>query len=136
MNSLILATVARFLTPFLLLSSIFLLLRGHNEPGGGFIGGLVAASAFAVHMLAFGEKAMRSAVRVDPRTLAGVGLVVAVFSGLVPLIWGYPFLTSLWYDLWTPLGSTKIGTPLFFDIGVFFVVIGITVSFLEDMNDE
>lgn len=136
MNSIILTTVSRFLTPFLLLSSIFLLLRGHNEPGGGFIGGLVASSAFAVYMLAFGERAMRTALRVDPRTLAGIGLVTAVAAGFPPLLWDLPFLTSMWYELWTPLGSTKIGTTLVFDIGVFLVVVGVTLSFLEDMNEE
>lgn len=136
MNSLILGTVTRFITPFLFVLSIFLLLRGHNEPGGGFVGGLVAASALAVHMMAFGEKAMRAVLRVDPRTLAGVGLVIAVLSGFPGLFLGQPFLTSQWFDLWTPLGTTKIGTPLFFDVGVYFVVVGVTVSFVEDMNVE
>lgn len=136
MNSVILSTVTRFISPFLLMLALFLLLRGHNEPGGGFIGGLVASTAFAVYMLAFGPQALRESLRVDPRTLAGTGLVTAVLAGIPPLFYGYPYLTSLWYDLWTPLGTTKIGTTLFFDIGVFLVVIGITVSFLEDMSEE
>lgn len=136
MNSLILATVAKFITPFLLILSVFLLLRGHNDPGGGFTGGLVAASALAVHMMAFGEKAMRKVLRIDPRTLAGIGLVTAIVSGFFPVLAGKPFLTGLWTELWTPLGIAKLGTPQLFDVGVFFVVIGVTVSFLEDMNEE
>ena len=92
MNSIILRTATRFLMTLLILFSIFLLLRGHNEPGGGFVGGLVAAAAYILHALAFDVSATRAALRVAPRTLIGLGLLLAVGSGLLPLLLGRPFL--------------------------------------------
>lgn len=136
MKSILLSTVTRFVTPFLLVLSVFLLLRGHNEPGGGFAGGLVAAAAFALHMFAFGAQSMRDAIKADPRALSGVGLVIAVLSGLPAMLIGKPFLTGIWGTLPTPFGGAKLGTPLLFDVGVYLVVIGIVVSFLEDFKDE
>ncbi len=136
MKSVILETVTRFITPFLLIIAVFLLLRGHNEPGGGFAGGLVAAAALALHMMAFGEQAMRDAIRIDPRTLAGIGLTISILSGFTSIVVGKPFLTGLWVNLPTIFGTAKLGTPMIFDVGVFMVVIGVTVSFLEDMHEE
>ena len=82
--------------PLLLLFSVFLLLRGHNEPGGGFVGGLVAAAAFALYAIAFGVKRARQALLVKPMTLLGAGLLIALFSGLPAVLRGQPFLTALW----------------------------------------
>ena len=82
MNSPIFRTAARLLMPLLLLFSVFLLLRGHNEPGGGFVGGLVAAAAFALYGIAFGVQRARQALLVKPMTLLGVGLLIALLSGL------------------------------------------------------
>jgi hypothetical protein len=84
MNSLILSTATRFLAPLIVLISIFVLLRGHNEPGGGFIGGLLGAIAFALIEKARGVAAARRAMRVDPMALAGVGLGCCLAGGL----WG------------------------------------------------
>ncbi|HYI68762.1 MAG TPA: MnhB domain-containing protein [Skermanella sp.] len=71
MDSLILRTATRLLLSLMLLFSFFILLRGHNEPGGGFIGGLIAASAFALHSIAFGPRALRDLLVFDPRSIAG-----------------------------------------------------------------
>lgn len=136
MNSLIFATITRFVTPFLLILSVFLLLRGHNEPGGGFAGGLVAAAALALHMFAYGEKAMREALVIDPRVIAGIGLVTAVLSGVPAILQGQTFLKGLWLSIPTPYGDLKLGTPLVFDVGVYLVVVGIVVSFVEDLHTE
>lgn len=136
MNSLIFSTVTRFVTPFLLVIAVFLLVRGHNSPGGGFTAGLVVTATLALYMMAFGEKAMKRALRLDPRTLAGIGLAVAVCSGIPAILENKPFLTALWFQLWTPFGPAKLGTPLLFDLGVFFVVVGVGVSLLEDMHEE
>ena len=75
MTSLILSTAARYLLPLLLLFSFFILIRGHNEPGGGFIGGLVAAAAFALNAIAFDVGSTRRTLRIDPRTLIPAGLL-------------------------------------------------------------
>jgi multicomponent Na+:H+ antiporter subunit B len=123
MSSQILRAAVRVLMPLLLLFALFLLLRGHNQPGGGFVGGLVVAAAFALHAMAFGVAAARRALLVEPSTLLGVGLLVALFSGLPAVFLGQPFLTGVWIT-----AGITIGTPLLFDIGVFLVVIGVVVT--------
>jgi multicomponent Na+:H+ antiporter subunit B len=117
--------------PLLLLFSLFLLIRGHNEPGGGFVGGLVAASSFALYALAFGVPATRTVLGIDPRTLIGVGLLVALVSAVVSLAVGRSLMTGLWVALPLPgLGEVHVGTPLLFDIGVYLVVMGVTLTII------
>lgn len=135
-SSLILRSTARFLLTLLLLFAVFLLLRGHNEPGGGFVGGLFAAIAFVLYALAYDPSTARHALMVDPRTLVGLGLLLAAASGLLPLLFGAPFLTGLWHDVHTPMGDLHLGTPVFFDIGVFFVVIGVTLTIILALIEE
>ena len=122
-GSLILQTGTRLLQMLLLLFSVFMLLRGHNEPGGGFVGGLLAAGAFALYMLAYDVQAARRALRVNPLTLVGVGLLIAAASGAAALLVGRPFLTGLWHAKPIP-GIGKVSTVLAFDIGVYLVVVG------------
>ena len=129
MTSLILRTATRYLLPLLLLLSIYLLLRGHNEPGGGFVGGLVAASAYALHMIAFDVGTARKILRVDPRQLIALGLLTASLSAAVSWVVGFPFMTGLWLDQTVPVIG-KIGTPFIFDIGVYFVVVGVSLMIL------
>lgn len=125
MGSLILRTATRLLLPLLLLFSLFVLLRGHDEPGGGFIAGLIGATGFALYLFAFDAERTRSLMGVDPRLLLGLGLFAATVSGLPGTLLGHAFYTSLW---WTPtlplLGEVKLSTPLLFDIGVYLVVLG------------
>jgi multicomponent Na+:H+ antiporter subunit B len=133
--SLILATTARLLLPLLLSLSVFLLLRGHNDPGGGFVGGLVAAAGFALYALAFDVATARTVLRVDPGRLSAVGLGVALASGSIGLLAGRPFLTGLWYERAFPVIG-KLGTPLLFDVGVYMVVLGITLVILFSLIEE
>ncbi len=135
MPSLILSTAARYLLPLLLLFSMFVLLRGHNEPGGGFVGGLMAAAAFALHAIANGLDQARELLRFDPRSLIGVGLLVALASGMPAMVAGYPFLTGLWGTLSWP-EVFKIGTPLAFDLGVYLVVAGTTLTIIFVLMEE
>jgi len=128
MTSSILQTAVRVLMPLLLLFAVFLLMRGHNQPGGGFVGGLVVSTSFILYSIAFGVGAARRALLVGPSTLLGVGLLVAFVSGLPGVVIGRPFMTALWTTV--TLGSTvlHVGTPLVFDIGVFLAVIGVVVT--------
>ena len=128
-QSVILTTSTRYLLPLLLLFSLFLLLRGHNEPGGGFVGGLVAAAAIALYALAVGVEEAQRLLRLDLRTLMGVGLVCAIGSGLLGMVTGAPLLTGLWYSQPVPVVG-KLGTPLLFDVGVYLVVLGVTLKIL------
>ncbi|MCC7497048.1 MAG: Na+/H+ antiporter subunit B [Bryobacteraceae bacterium] len=130
-TSLILRTGARVLMPLLLLFGVFLLLRGHNAPGGGFAGGLVVAAAYILHFFAFGLDAARRALLTRPERLIGSGLLLAVGSGILPVLFGRPFLTSLWFD-----PASGIGTPMLFDLGVFLVVIGVVLIMAFTLAEE
>lgn len=129
MSSLILRTATRFMLPLLFLFSLFLLIRGHGRPGGGFSGGLIAASAFVLYGFAFSAPAAKHVLAVQPWTLLGGGLLLSLASGCVGLLTGEPFLTGSWLKVRIPdLGFVEIGTPVLFDVGVFLVVIGTVVS--------
>lgn len=124
-KSLILHTATRFLLPLQLLFSIFLLLRGHDEPGGGFIAGLVAAGAVALYLFAFDIESTRDLIRFSPHDLIGAGLIFAALAGLPAMVLDMPFLTALWWEPSFPFfGTVKLSTPLIFDIGVYLTVIG------------
>ncbi len=135
MNSVIFSTTNRLIAGLLLLFSVFLLLRGHNLSGGGFAGGLVAASAFALQSLAFGVGAARRMLIFDPRSIIAAGLVVAFVSGLAGNLAGKPFLTGLWDKTPLPLIG-KLGTPLLFDFGVYIVVTGIVCMIVFSLGEE
>lgn len=135
MKSLILSVATRYLLPLLLLFSIFLLLRGHNEPGGGFVGGLVAAASFALYSIAFGVDQARLALQVDTITLIGGGLLLALVSATLPLLGGLPFFTILWYPHEIPVIG-KVGTALTFDVGVYLVVVGVTLTIIFAMAES
>lgn len=136
-QSLILRTTGYFLLPLLLLFSLFLLLRGHNEPGGGFIAGLVAAAAVSLHLFAMGTNAARRILLLTPRDLIGWGLLLAVLSTLPAALLGDAFFTAVWFAPTLPLlGEIKLGTPLFFDLGVYLVVIGAVLTIVLNLAEE
>jgi NADH:ubiquinone oxidoreductase subunit 5 (subunit L)/multisubunit Na+/H+ antiporter MnhA subunit/multisubunit Na+/H+ antiporter MnhB subunit len=108
--------------------ALYLLWRGHNLPGGGFIAGVGTGMSFILLALAFGVERAQQVLRVDPVRIAAAGLIVAFATASAPLLLGAPFLKH-WNWKLTDLpviGNLAIGTPLFFDIGVFLVVIGVT----------
>ena len=130
MNSLIFRTIAPAISVVMVLFSLIVLLRGHNDPGGGFIGGLLAAAAAAVYGMALGSGAARKLLRVNPLTVAGLGVVVAATSGLLSAFAGNPFLTALW------LPAHLFGTPGLFDIGVYLVVFGTLTAVTLALEDR
>lgn len=131
MNTLILRTTSSFLFTLLLLLSVFLLFRGHNEPGGGFIGALVAVGAYALYALAHGLKAARKLLPLHPLRLVGWGLLVALLSALVALFLNKPLMTGVWFSLF----GVKVGTPVIFDIGVYLTVFGALLSALFGLEE-
>jgi multicomponent Na+:H+ antiporter subunit B len=124
MNTVILRAVAPLIVGTMLVFSVYICLRGHNEPGGGFIGGLIAASAIAVLGMSWGRDAARRALRFDPVAIAAFGVLLAAASGLLSLFTGNSFMTSIWLYLELGGATLPLSTPLFFDIGVFLVVLG------------
>ena len=135
MKSVILRTASNYLLPLLLLFSVFILLRGHYSPGGGFVGGLMASIAFVLHAFANKLENTRKLLRYPPGAFIPVGLAIALLAGLSPVLVGKPFLTALWFTSPMPIIGL-VGTPLFFDIGVFFVVIGITLTILFTISEN
>ena len=134
-DSLILRTAARFLLVLLLVLSIFVLLRGHNEPGGGFIGGLLAAGGVAIYQLSCGVHSARRLLRVDPRAIAGAGVLAALAAGAVGIVARGSLLAGVWSP-WEVPGVGKLGSPLLFDIGVFLVVVGAVLTILFTLDEE
>ena len=135
MRSVIFASASKYLLPLLLLFSVYVLLRGHNEPGGGFIGGLVAAAAYSLYTIANGVKNARNALGVQPSKLIAFGLLFAGISGLIALFYGLPFMTGIWPGISIP-GIGKLSTPLLFDVGVYLVVIGVVLIIIFSLAEE
>lgn len=128
MRTVIFRTVAPYLTSLMVLFSIFVLLRGHNEPGGGFIGGLIAASAFAIYGIACGVAPVRRALYFHPMALSAFGLLLAGLAGMTSLPLSVPFMTGNWFSLDLFGKDIDLSSVLMFDIGVYLVVVGAITS--------
>ncbi|WP_099865143.1 Na(+)/H(+) antiporter subunit B [Pararhizobium haloflavum] len=128
MQTLIFRTVAPFLSALMVVFSIFVLLRGHNEPGGGFIGGLIAASALAIYGIACGVTPVRRAIYFHPMNIASFGVMLGGAAGMISIFFGVPFMTGLWVYPNILGVEVALSTVLFFDIGVYFAVVGTITS--------
>ncbi|HLW19750.1 MAG TPA: Na+/H+ antiporter subunit B [Cyclobacteriaceae bacterium] len=135
MKSIIFKTASNYLLPLLLLFSVFILLRGHYLPGGGFVGGLIASIAFVLHSLGNGLKETRQIILFHPGFLMPFGLSIALLSGILPLFFGEPILTGLWYDQPLPIVG-MVGSALFFDTGVYLVVMGVTLTIMFTITES
>jgi multicomponent K+:H+ antiporter subunit A len=125
------AVLARLLLPMAGLVSLYFLLRGHNAPGGGFVGGLVMATAVIVQYMTGGTIWVEARLRVHPLEWMGFGLLSAAGAGLVAWFWQYPFLTARSLHLHLPLlGDLHLSTVLLFDLGVYMLVVGATMLIL------
>jgi len=123
--------------PPLLVFSVYLLLRGHYYPGGGFVGGLFAGSAFSLYALAFNAASARRLLPCDTHTITAVGLAVALASGIPALFTGREFLSGTWWKVPVYPGVTvDVGSPLFFDIGVYLVVLGVLLTLVFSLAEE
>jgi multicomponent Na+:H+ antiporter subunit B len=131
MNSVILRTLAPFITLLMFAFSVFVILRGHNSPGGGFIGGLLAASSIALYAIAFGVEPTRRLLRIHPLSIAAAGLILSAASGLVSALYGVPYMTGLWFDI-----GIDVSTVMSFDIGVYLVVTGAFSSILLALEER
>lgn len=135
MKTIILRTASTYLLPVLLLFSVFILLRGHYLPGGGFVGGLIASIAWVLHAFAHGLPSTKKLIRIHPGYLMPVGLGLAFLSGIAPiLLFDLPFMTGIWYpDPLPVIGS--LGSALFFDTGVYLVVVGVTLTIIFTITE-
>jgi multicomponent K+:H+ antiporter subunit A len=129
------ANLSHLLFPFALAVSAYLFLRGHDEPGGGFIAGLVLAIPLLLQYVLLGSKYVESRLGFDYVRCIGIGLLIAAATGLVPMLMGLPFLTSGHVDIELPLiGKLGLASALGFDIGVYLVVFGGAMLILSMMG--
>ncbi len=138
---LILDTSLRFLYPSILVLSLYFLFVGHNQPGGGFVGGLAAGAGISLRYVAGGVQAVRASFRLAPWTILGFGLAIATTTALVPVLLGGSILEHGTFEAHPPvLGKVKATSALPFDIGVYLIVIGVVLmafeAFGEDLDEE
>jgi multicomponent Na+:H+ antiporter subunit B len=136
MKSLIFRTIAPVIVSVMVLFSIFVLLRGHNEPGGGFIGGLIAVAALSIYGIAFGVETVRRAIVFHPLSIAGAGLLLATLSGLVSMLFHVPFMTGLWVYPVVLGEEIPLSSVMPFDIGVYLVVVGAVTSIALSLEER
>jgi multisubunit Na+/H+ antiporter MnhB subunit len=137
MKSFILSKVAQLLFPVTVVFAIYLLVRGHNHPGGGFSAGLVTSLAVVMQVFAFGFQWTRKRLFRVLRPALWIGLVIALLAGVFPMFIGEPFLTH--YHLKVPLTSeaeVSLSTTLLFDLGVYATVVGTTTTVLASIAEE
>jgi multicomponent Na+:H+ antiporter subunit A len=129
--------VTRLLFHAIVLFSVYLLFSGHNAPGGGFAAGLVAGLALAVRYLAGGRRELNAAAPVDAGAVLGAGLFLAVGTGVVAMPLGGEFLQSAVLDLHLPLlGKVHFVSSVFFDVGVYLIVVGLVLDILRSLGAE
>ncbi len=135
MKTLILSTLLKVLTPLFIGFALYMFFRGHNNPGGGFIAGLIASIPFMLHAMVFGYEGTTRVFKIKPKLLASIGLLLALVSGLFSVFNGQPFMSPIWIEETVPLIG-KIGTPIFFDLGVFLVVFGVVLQITFLLTEE
>lgn len=137
MTSPILRTANAIIFPLTLLFALYMALKGHNYPGGGFIGGLIAAVALVLYRMSHGTDAMMRLMPVHPRVVIAVGLGIAALTGIIPLFFGEPMLRTI-----APYVNFGVGEPvhlpsaLFFDVGVLLTVVGVSVGMIVRLGEE
>ena len=137
MPSLILKTATRLLVGLILTFAVYLLLRGHNAPGGGFGAALVAGTGFALFAITEGPAGVRQALRIAPQKIAMGGLGLSIVAGLAAPLTGRPFLTGIWWIAENDqTQGLAIGTPFFFDAGVFFAVLGTILTLILALEEN
>ena len=137
LSSLLLKVAMRLILPLIFIFAGYIFVKGHNQPGGGFLAGLTAAVGLAVYRMSEGGDALKRLVPVKPGVLAATGLGIALATGLAPMAFGLPLLTSANWHVHLPGGEDlHIASAMFFDIGVFLVVVGVAAGMVNRFEEE
>jgi multisubunit Na+/H+ antiporter MnhB subunit len=136
MSSIIFRTSQRILLALSLIFAVYVFMKGHQEPGGGFIAGLIAAVALAIYRMAAGSKALMNAMPIKPEKLVALGLTFALLTGLGALVLGSPFFTSDHGYLGSGVNQVEWASVMLFDFGVFLVVTGVSVGMIARLSEE
>jgi multisubunit Na+/H+ antiporter MnhB subunit len=134
-QSVLAETGSRTIVPTIFIVSLFLLVVGHDAPGGGFVGGLLAGAALLVVFLSGGRKNVTALLPVQPRSLVGLGMAVSITVASLGLVFGSSFLDAgkITLDLWL-VGEISTGSSLLFDVGVYLVVVGLVATVLVELG--
>jgi multisubunit Na+/H+ antiporter MnhB subunit len=136
-RSIILTESDRWLFPIVMLVSVYVLFRGHNDPGGGFIAGLIAGAAFIIRYLAGLRLTIGKNRQINPASVIGLGLFISAITAMAPLAFGNALLDSvIWKQNWPVFGDVKIVSSAFFDIGVYFLVVGVVLLSLLSLGAD
>ncbi|MHA7966664.1 Na(+)/H(+) antiporter subunit B [Paenibacillus sp. CAU 1782] len=136
-SNVILQTAAKVLVFIIMIYSIYILFAGHNNPGGGFIGGLITASALMLLYLAFDVETVRDIIPVDFKIVGAIGVMLALLTGLASVLFGDNFLFQYYEYVNLPLlGKTGLGTAFVFDLGVYMAVVGTTMTIIRSISED
>lgn len=136
-NNLILRTTTSLISFILLGFAIYLLLAGHNSPGGGFVGGLVTSASIILLYMAYGKNSVDEILPINYRLLIPIGLVIAILTGAGSFLFGVPFLTHTFGTVELPLyGEIELATAMLFDLGVYFTVLGSTITIILSIAND
>ena len=131
----VLRVISRAILPIALLVAMYILMRGHNMPGGGFIAGLITAVALVLQYVASGVHWVHARVPHNYHPLMAAGVLVAALTGVASFVFGYPFLTSTFeYLYWPVVGKFEVASAMLFDIGVYITVVGSTLLMLARLG--
>lgn len=130
-NDIILKTATTFIVFVILAFAIFLFFAGHNAPGGGFVGGLVTSGALVLLYIAYGFRVMNRVIKMNFRILIGIGLLLAVLTGVASFLFTERFLSHTYGHFHFPVfGDVELATAMIFDLGVYLTVIGVTMTII------
>jgi monovalent cation:proton antiporter len=136
-NDVIVRSTAKIIVFIILAFSAYLFFAGHNDPGGGFIGGLMTAAAFVLLALAFDLETIRKVLPVNFRVLTGLGLLTAVLTGMGSFLFDAPFLSHAFeYRVLPLLGKKELATAVLFDLGVYMAVVGVTMTIILSIGED
>ncbi|RST77672.1 Na(+)/H(+) antiporter subunit B [Siminovitchia acidinfaciens] len=135
-NDIILQTVTKIVSFIILMFALHIFFAGHNNPGGGFVGGLLTSGAIVLLLLAYDIKSVANSLPIDFKIMVAVGLLFAVGTGVGSFLFDVPFLTHAFGEFTLPLlGKTHLHTAVLFDIGVYLVVVGSTLTIIQTIGE-
>jgi multicomponent Na+:H+ antiporter subunit B len=133
----ILQTATKVLVFIILTFSIYVLFTGHHNPGGGFIGGLITASALVLLYIAFDAQTVRDTIPVDFKLLGAAGVLLAILTAAASFLFGVPFLSQSFSHIHLPLfGEVEWATAIVFDLGVYMAVIGTAMTIITSISED
>jgi len=136
-NNIILETAIKALLFMIVLYSVYIFTAGHYYPGGGFIGGLMTAGAIVLLLITYDIKTVSEILPINYRILTGIGLLFAIGTSAGSLLFDVPFLTHAFGHIQLPiLGELSLHTATLFDLGVFFVVVGVTMTIIQTIGED